>query len=1095
MACKTSYELHHNFAKIADEAGFAFNNHRPRIHIDWNKIRLIDIDSLIREKKFVLIEQHVNDILDCVLESEFDVRILDEGVLKMFRLAQLAVEYQQFCRHYLDRSVYVLREEITSLAQELDSTKKELRDRDEEIRKLKRKTKHTYRTPLPYGNDNIASMILKTLSQKNELFSYAAGDVNQYNKCNFCDKVFLNQLYLKSHISRRHSNIMEMPQRDTEDSSPNQPNITENTKLRDEILELKLKLKEMESAIKQNSEQANANVISQNKVESITENDNKTNTVLKQTKDVKVATNNEDYLLDKIEEWKKGEQDKYHKEIDLLRSQIMDTIKSIKDKETPVPNTELKIIEQLNITISKQGAEILALKQELINSRSQIEKEDAERRKESETQMALWTNRAETHAKQYESLVQKLNEVATEAQESRAQADAERRRVAQLEDMLQQSIKNSKTSPQKEDLPKSKLESSQKDGDVKKTPMKKKAVLKTTPEADRETLKKLHQKAQALLNMGSFSTSSSEDLSVENAKSPKPRKTLKDLQGNKMPNHKTDEVNKVKPKLDSNHLQRTTNTKNNHDSHNNREIKGKKTKSKSLPNKIEKNGTVIVPGSPMKILRAKITEEVNNRLISAGVDPLKSSLPKFDYQKRKMQLQQEQEMKAKENPTHEKVRHSILAYLDSKVPRKIVLPPQDYVSPNKISKPFSFTSVISNVKSKALSLVKSNDVATKDKRKTLNAEVARRVMTLLNTPPDSGPSTPVNKHVNYVTTESQIESNSESRHVSVVKKRHNSNATDKTKDKTTNSARRHSVINTDTDSDSESSQNEHKYHETVVKQCSKSIENLIKSPARRPLSASSDYKDTVKKYTISEDNLFRSQSATNISNSKADIIVNSKPSHEIKDNSTDVESSDKEEPLTKDVQSNPKQTKGVLKNASSTSSLNKKKVLFDMEAIQMKSLSASPSQSLTEKSDGNEKYELGLINLDGEEWDISSIENEPLKNDTKLQLSSRTSPKIAELTKTIESQLARRNDTPSTAIVGGIDVLAPAPLLRASSIAGSNTSLGSSILDDSESPRPVVNNKAFVKPKLVAEKDDSEIDLSEFSTSGIVSNKNERDAF
>lgn len=49
----------------------------------------------------------------------------------------------------------------------------------------------------------------------------------------------------------------------------------------------------------------------------------------------------------------------------------------------------------------------------------------------------------------------------------------------------------------------------------------------------------------------------------------------------------------------------------------------------------------------MKILRARITEEVNNRLISAGVDPLKSTLPKFDYQKRKMQLQQQLELKTK----------------------------------------------------------------------------------------------------------------------------------------------------------------------------------------------------------------------------------------------------------------------------------------------------------------------------------------------------------------------------------------------------------------------------------------------------------------
>lgn len=213
-------------------------------------------------------------------------------------------------------------------------------------------------------------MILKTLSQKNELFSYATGDVHQYNKCNFCDKVFLNQLYLKSHIARRHSNMVEIPQRDTEDSSQNQPNTTENTKLRDEVLELKSKLKEMESAIKNNTGQVTPYVIGQNNDKSNIENKTKTETISKQTKDAEVATNNEDFLMDRIEEWKKGEQEKYHKEIDLLRSQIMDTINSLKEKDTttPVPNTELKIIEQLNTTISKQGTEILALKQELMES-------------------------------------------------------------------------------------------------------------------------------------------------------------------------------------------------------------------------------------------------------------------------------------------------------------------------------------------------------------------------------------------------------------------------------------------------------------------------------------------------------------------------------------------------------------------------------------------------------------------------------------------------------------------------------------------------------------------------------------------------------
>lgn len=44
--------------------------------------------------------------------------------------------------------------------------------------------------------------------------------------------------------------------------------------------------------------------------------------------------------------------------------------------------------------------------------------------------------------KQYESLLKKLNEVAQEARESRAIADAERERAAQLQVLLQQSLNN-----------------------------------------------------------------------------------------------------------------------------------------------------------------------------------------------------------------------------------------------------------------------------------------------------------------------------------------------------------------------------------------------------------------------------------------------------------------------------------------------------------------------------------------------------------------------------------------------------------------------------------------------------------------------------
>lgn len=49
----------------------------------------------------------------------------------------------------------------------------------------------------------------------------------------------------------------------------------------------------------------------------------------------------------------------------------------------------------------------------------------------------------------------------------------------------------------------------------------------------------------------------------------------------------------------------------------------------------------------MKVVRAKITEEVNQRMISLGVDPLRNRLPRNTFQKQRLLLQKEQDTKAK----------------------------------------------------------------------------------------------------------------------------------------------------------------------------------------------------------------------------------------------------------------------------------------------------------------------------------------------------------------------------------------------------------------------------------------------------------------
>ncbi|XP_063372783.1 cilium assembly protein DZIP1L [Cydia amplana] len=1091
MACKTSYELHHNFPRLAEETGFAFNTHRPRIHIDWNKIRLIDIDSLTRDRKFTLLEQHVNDILDCVLESEFDVRILDEGVVKLFRLAQLAVEYQQFCRHYLDRSVFVLRQEIDTLAQELANAKKDLQEKEDELRKSRRKGKPHYKPLLPYGNDNIAAMILKTLTNKADIFPTASGEVPQYNKCHFCDKVFLNPLYLKSHISRRHANLLdEIPERDMKETKPTEVNKVgnENNKLNEEINQLKMKIKEMEILITNN----NNKVLIDSEV--IKDNERVESDKSKEMRDVGVYANNDD-VFKKLEEWKKTEQANHTKEIDMLRNQIFETLNSFKVKEIEKPNeSDKSIIEQLHKTIKDQGAEILSLQQALTKTKMKSDNDDIERKKDIEGQMLHWVRRDEAQSKQYEMLVQKLNEVAKEARESRAAAEAERQRAGQLEALLKERLRHTHASGSSDGGSVSNRQEECDDTD----PIDEPKIIKTpNPAVKHNTLEQLHRKAQELLNMDSSSTSdassserffnnqtiktTTKTVSEKSASKGRVKKYLKQHEDNTQSKKINTEtkgiaINKTNDKTTVAQKQKKT-KKDSVQSH-------QKEQLKPSPHLIMKqqNGPILPPGSPLKVVRAKITEEVNSRLVQAGVDPLKSRLNQNLFHKQKAQLQQQLEIKTKKYPAYEQVRYTIMAYLDSDASSKKgdVILENNMTATNALTKAFSLSSMISNVKTKALALVKNKEVKTKSKHKSF----AKKALRLLKTPPES----PVVSNVRHSSPSVSDEDEIFDRRLDYKTTTEDTNVKPRLiKRKTKLQSQSH--LESDSDDTPPNITNP-----SIPQRPARSIDNLIRSPARRPSSATADYSNTILKYSSrsNDDHLIRTQSATDILELRAEDREINKKEQKTSSNYDIQELLEINRVPKTESNRSPKQTKSVLKNASSTSSLNKKKVIFDMDAIQMKSVSASPSQSLTEKSD--DKYELGLINIGDDEWDISSIENEPIKSDTKIRVNVGQSPKIAELKQTIEAQLARRSETPSTALFGGVDVLR-GPVTKSSNVGGSNTSLGSSILDESDSAKVLgQKNISIVKPKHNAEKDDSELDISDFSVDG-VTKKNEKDSF
>lgn len=313
------------------------------------------------------------------------------------------------------------------------------------------------------------------------------------------------------------------------------------------------------------------------------------------------------------------------------------------------------------------------------------------------------------------------------------------------------------------------------------------------------------------------------------------------------------------------------------------------------------------------------------------------------------------------NPRYEKVRHKILSFLDSKASEAIETSPVITKSnEEKDIKNSKITSVLSNVKNKALSFIKTND-----KTKSISDSLFKKTDSYLKTPPSSIPTSPLNQR--RASTDTNLS-------YTIIKSTPTKNKISKQKLKVEQNKHRKKYISESDDVDSI----DEIYNEKRNSKQKNPIDTLINSPIKRPATVNGQYISSNKasNYDI---NLMRSQSTTGLldirSEDKAEIVtfteVNTFEGNEQDNTETSSKTNIKKFLSDNNVfHINQSNTKSVLKNAPSTSSLSKKKVIFDLDANQTKSVSASPSQSNTEKSDMNIENMLESINLE-EEWDIS----------------------------------------------------------------------------------------------------------------------------
>lgn len=173
-------------SKNSNGRSFAFRKRYERI--DWRRIASVDVDQVARTLDFNALQENIMNLTFCNIEAELDVRMVDPNFIKLFKLAQLTIEYLLHSQEYLTGVVSNMEEKIKKEEEDHAETKAQLEKVKKDLAETKKES-HKRK---------------KLLMAQQQLIHAGSGS---YNKCPFCPKAFLNSSFLQSHINRRHNDF------------------------------------------------------------------------------------------------------------------------------------------------------------------------------------------------------------------------------------------------------------------------------------------------------------------------------------------------------------------------------------------------------------------------------------------------------------------------------------------------------------------------------------------------------------------------------------------------------------------------------------------------------------------------------------------------------------------------------------------------------------------------------------------------------------------------------------------------------------------------------------------------------------------------
>lgn len=279
-----------------------FFQFRPRLEsVDWRRLSAIDVDKVAGAVDVLTLQENIMNITFCKLEDEKCPHCqsgVDPVLLKLIRLAQLTIEYLLHSQEFLTSQLHGLEERLRRSLAEGEHSKKLLTKQAGEIKLLKEECKRR-----------------KKLISTQQLMIEAKAS---YYQCHFCDKAFMNQAFLQSHIQRRHPEDLHLEYKTR----------AQTDKLQSEIDTLKEQLQLTKSQLEA-AQHAHA---------------------IRLSKEYEMQKTKEEEFLKLFDRWKEEEKEKLVDEMEKVKEMFMKEFKELTSKNSAL-EYQLSEIQKSNMQI------------------------------------------------------------------------------------------------------------------------------------------------------------------------------------------------------------------------------------------------------------------------------------------------------------------------------------------------------------------------------------------------------------------------------------------------------------------------------------------------------------------------------------------------------------------------------------------------------------------------------------------------------------------------------------------------------------------------------------------------------------------------